>query len=123
MEHNQSFEYSYSAQEQEENQKIREKYLPQEERETKMEQLRRLDASVSAKGTVWSLVVCISSALVMGVGICCCMVWEFFAFGITVGILGIAGVSLAYPLYSWLVQKERERLAPQILKLTDELMQ
>ena len=123
MENNQSFEFNYCAQEQEEIKKIREKYLPPEERETKMDQLRRLDASVAQKGTVWSLILGIISALVMGVGMCCCMVWNLFAVGIAIGILGIAGVSMAYPLYSWLVQKERERMAPQILKLTEELMQ
>lgn len=123
MENNQSFEFNYCAQEQEEIKKIREKYLPPEERETKMDQLRRLDASVAQKGTVWSLILGIISALVMGVGMCCCMVWNLFAVGIAIGILGIAGVSMAYPLYTWLVQKERERMAPQILKLTEELMQ
>ena len=123
MENNQSFEFNYCAQEQEEIKKIREKYLPPEERETKMDQLRRLDASVARKGTVWSLILGIISALVMGVGMCCCMVWNLFAVGIAIGILGIAGVSMAYPLYTWLVQKERERMAPQILKLTEELMQ
>ena len=68
METNPSFEYSYSAQEQEEIKKIREKYLPPEERETKMELLRRLDAGVNQKATAWSLVMGILSTLVMGVG-------------------------------------------------------
>ena len=123
MEPNPSFEYTYSAQEQEEIKKIREKYLPPEERETKMEQLRRLDADVYRKAEAWSLVVGILSALVLGVGMCCCLVWNLFALGIPVGVVGIAGVCLAYPLYTWLIRREQARIAPQILKLTDELMQ
>ena len=40
MEHNPSFEYTYSAQQQKEVEAIRQKYIPREE--DKMEQLRRL---------------------------------------------------------------------------------
>ena len=50
MENKESFEYTYSAPEQEEVRKIRDKYLPREERENKLEQLRRLDRSVTEKG-------------------------------------------------------------------------
>ena len=70
---NEVFEFTYSAKQQEEVQKIREKYVPKEA--DKMEQLRRLDANVTKKGTVVSLVVGIVSALILGVGMCCCMVW------------------------------------------------
>lgn len=124
MDNKDSFEFTYSAPEQEEIRKIREKYLPRQERESKMEQLRRLDASVTQKGSIASLVVGIVSTLVMGVGMCCCMVWtDYFIAGIVIGLIGIAGIGAAYPLYSHVTRKERERLAPQILKLTDELMQ
>lgn len=119
---NESFEFSYSAKQHDEIKKIREKYVPKEE--DKMEQLRRLDESVTKKGTLYSLILGIISALVLGVGMCCCMVWgdRLFILGIIVGIIGIAGVSLAYPLYMRITKKERERIAPEIIKLTDELM-
>ena len=131
MDNNESFEYTYSAPEQEEIRRIREKYLPKEERVSKMEQLRRLDESVTKKGTVWSLVVGILSCLVMGIGMCCCLVWmdvvwngvRLFWIGIPVGVLGMAGMGCAYPLYKRVTEAERKRLAPQILRLTEELMQ
>ena len=131
MENNESFEYTYSAPEQEEIRRIREKYLPKEERESKLEKLRRLDESVIRKGTVWSLVVGILSCLVLGIGMCCCLVWmdvvwsgvRLFWIGIPVGLLGMAGMGCAYPLYKRLTESERKRLAPEILRLTDELMQ
>lgn len=123
MENRPSFEYTYSAQEQEEINRIREKYLPQDERETKMEQLRRLDAGVYRKATAWSLVLGILSTLVMGIGMCCCLVWNLFGLGIPVGVLGIAGISLAYPCYNWTICREQARIAPQILKLSEELLQ
>ena len=42
--------------------------------------------------------------------------------GIVIGVIGMVGVALAYPLYQYLVKKEKERLGPEILKLTEELM-
>lgn len=117
------FEFTYSASQQEEVKKIREKYVVSEE-ENKMEQLRRLDAGVVRKGTMVSLVVGILSALILGIGMCCCMVWggSWFIPGIAIGVVGMVGVALAYPLYNRITQKERERVAPEILRLTDELL-
>lgn len=117
------FRYTYSAPERSEVESIRKKYLPKEE--DKMEQLRRLDASVGKKGMVISLILGVLSCLVMGLGMCCCLVWRgvWFIPGIVIGLAGIAGVALAYPVYMRITQKERERIAPEILRLTDELMQ
>ena len=84
----------------------------------------RLDASVTQKGTTASLVLGVISALVLGVGMCCCMVWgdKLFIPGIIVGLVGIVGIALAYPVYKRITEKERERIAPEIIRLTDELM-
>ncbi len=118
------FHYTYSATQQAEIKTIREKYVPTCGEENKMEQLRRLDRSVTKQGTVVSLVVGVVSTLVMGFGMCCCMVWggALFIPGILIGLVGIAGVCAAYPLYVHITKKQRERLAPEILRLTDELM-
>ena len=121
MENKETFSYTYSAKEQEEIKKIREKYVPKEA--DKMEQLRRLDESVTKKGTVISLVVGIIGALILGTGMSMCMVWtDLFVLGIIVGVVGIVMVSAAYPLYSYVTKKEREKIAPEIIRLTDELM-
>lgn len=119
---NNKFSYTYSANTQEEIAKIREKYSPREE--TTLEKIKRLDNSVTNKAVMASLVVGIISALILGVGMCCCMVWtQFFVLGIVVGIIGIIGVAMAYPVYKRVLEKEREKVAPEILKLTDEELQ
>lgn len=125
MDNEASFDYTYSAPERDEVRRIRDKYLPQEERMTKLERLQRLDASVTKKGTVWSLVLGILSTLVMGGGMSMCMVWPdtLLLPGIAVGVVGMCGAALAYPLYAAITKKERARLAPEILRLTDELLQ
>lgn len=121
MKNKETFSYTYSAKEQEEIKKIREKYVPKEA--DKMEQLRRLDESVTKKGMVISLVVGIIGALILGTGMSMCMVWtELFLSGIILGIIGIVMVSAAYPIYSYVTKKEREKIAPEIIRLTDELM-
>ena len=122
MENKETFSYTYSAKQQEEIKKIREKYAPKEA--DKMEQLRRLDESVTRKGKAISLIVGIIGALVMGFGMSCCMVWTdaLFVLGIIVGTVGIALVCAAYPIYNFVVKKERAKIAPEIIRLTDELM-
>ena len=114
--------YTYSAKEQEEVKRLRNKYMPKEA--DKMEQLRRPDRSVTRKGTAVSIVVGIIGAVTLGSGMCCAMVWmgQWFVPGIVIGLVGIILVSLAYPLYTHITQKEREKVAPEILRLTDELM-
>ena len=42
--------------------------------------------------------------------------------GIAVGVAGMVLVALAYPAYNRVLKKEREKIAPQILNLTDELL-
>lgn len=117
-----AFEYTYSAPQNDEVKKIREKYLPEEE--SKIDQLRRLDKSTTKKGIACSLMLGIVSSLILGIGMCCTMVWGNMLFipGIIIGCIGILGMVLAYPLNNHLTKKERERLAPEILQLTSELM-
>lgn len=122
MNNKEIFSYTYSAKEQEEIKKIREKYIPKEG--DKMEQLRRLDESVTKKGTAASIAVGIIGVFLFGFGMSCTMVWTetLLIPGIAVGIIGITVTSAAYPLYNYITKKEREKIAPEIIRLSDELM-
>lgn len=123
MENNQNgFQYTYSAKEQAEIKRIRSKYTPKEE--NKMEQLQRLDASATQKATMYAIIVGVIGALILGAGMSCCMVWTdaLLIPGIVIGVIGMAVLAVAYPLYNRTLKKERERIAPEILRLTDELM-
>ena len=115
------FEYTYSASQQSEVRKIREKYLPKEM--TKLDQLRALDAGVTRRGTAVSLVHGVLYSLILGLGMSCCMVWagSLFAPGIVIGCIGLAGVAATYPIYNRIVKQDREKIAPEILRLTEEL--
>ena len=89
-----------------------------------MEQLRRLDAGVTEKATTVSIIIGIVGALIMGIGMCCAMVWQgmWFIPGIIIGPIGIVVLALAYPVYQKVLKKERKKIAPEIIRLTDELM-
>lgn len=113
------FEYTYSAPEQEEIKKIREKYVHREE--TPLEKLRRLDAQAERPGTIASLVLGILGTLIFGTGLCCCLVWTLYLLGIALGIAGMAMLGAAYPVYLRITKKQRKKIAPQILALTEEL--
>jgi hypothetical protein len=130
MENKETFQYTYSAKEQAEIKAIRKKYEAPEQTEDKMAQLRRLDAAVTQKATTVSLVFGILGALIMGAGMSLVMtdigatvgIYNPMVPGILIGVIGIVLVSLAYPIYNRIIKKERKKIAPQILQLTDELM-
>ena len=117
-----TFQYTYSAPEQSEVKKIREKYLPKEM--TKLDQLRALDASVTKRGNAISVVHGTLYTLLLGLGMSCCMVWagSWFLPGIVIGCVGLAGVAATYPIYNRIVKQDKAKLAPEILRLTEELI-
>ena len=128
MDNENAFEYTYSAARQQEIEHIRKKYLPKEE--DKMEQLRKLHASATRKAQAASIAIGVVGALILGTGMSFIMTDLGAALGnlamvigILTGILGIIQVALAYPVYNRVLKRERQRIAPEILRLTDELMQ
>jgi hypothetical protein len=127
MENKEGFSFTYSAEQQKEVEAIRKKYLPKEE--DKMEQLRRLHSIPTQKAQAASLAVGVVGALIMGTGMSLAMT-EIGAvlgrlammIGIAVGLAGMVLVALAYPIYNRVLKKQREKIAPEILHLSDELL-
>jgi len=127
MENKEGFSFTYSAEQQKEVEAIRKKYLPREE--NKMEQLRRLHAVPTQKAQAASIAIGVIGALIMGTGMSLAMteigaILGGFAMilGIVVGLVGMVLVALAYPIFNWVLKKEREKIAPEILRLSDELL-
>ena len=124
---NNSFEYTYSAQRQQEVEEIRKAYLPKGE--DKLEQLRRLHRIPTQKARSVSITVGVIGSLILGTGMSLCMT-EFgvalgrfaMAVGVIVGIIGALLLAFAFPAYNRILEKERQRIAPEILRMTDELL-
>ncbi len=124
MENNLTFDYSYSAKENNEIQEIRKKYLPKGE--SKLDEIKRLDAKVQNAGMAWSLCVGIVGSLCFGAGMCFAM--EVLGsglltiiLGVMLGLVGIAIMLAAYPLYRLLFNKAKCKYGPRILELTSEI--
>lgn len=125
-----SFKYIYSAKEQDEIKRIRQKYMVQED--DGMTRLRKLDAKATSKATMMSLVLGIIGALVMGTGMSLTMTdlagilgmtaMGGMLVGVIVGLIGMTLVALAYPIYKKVLKSEREKIAPEILRLSEELL-
>ena len=115
------FSYTYSARQRREIESIRSKYIPAEE--NKMEQLRRLDRSAERQGLVFAIPLGVLSMMFLGIGMTLTMVYtDYFLPGLVIGVAGIAGMALAYPLYRRITEKNRKKIAPQILRLSEELI-
>ena len=127
MENKEGFSFTYSAQQQKEIEAIRNKYLPKEA--DKMQQLRKLHAVPTQKAQAWSIAIGVIGVLIMGTGMSLAMTDIGAALGslamvlgIVVGLVGMVLVALAYPLYNRVLRKQREKIAPEILRLSDELL-
>ena len=119
-----TFVYNYSAKENAEVQAIRKKYLPREE--SKLEELKRLDYMVQSSGMVESLSAGIGGALFFGLGMCLAMqvIGEgliLIILGVLIGIAGMIGMLVAYPVYRKVFEKTKEKYLPRIFELTADL--
>lgn len=122
---NNTFRYSYSSSLQEELKDIKKKYAgqPESQEEDQLELLRKLDKSSTRKSTIVSIVMGAAGSLIMGIGMCCTMVWAAAMFlpGIIIGVIGIAMMAAAYPVYVRITKRERARIAPQVLDIIEKL--
>ena len=119
-----TFTYSYSAKQNNEVLEIRKKYMPQEE--SKLEELKRLDYTVQTSGMTESLSAGIGGALIFGLGMCLAMQVIgngvlLIMLGVLLGIVGIAGMLAAYPIYRRVFDNTKQKFTPRILELTAEL--
>lgn len=130
------FSYRYSGKEQEEIRSIEKKYsetfgesegsgergktaIP---RHGSIEELRRLDSSVTRKGICVAVLVGLAGTLVFGLGLACCLVFtKWLALGILLAILGLVMMAAAVPVFGYITLKEKERLSGSILSMAEEL--
>lgn len=98
----------------------------------RLDRLRRLDRRATERAEMYSITLGIIGTLIMGFGMSLCMTelslifgdkqWLAMMTGVSVGLIGCALVALAYPVYNLTLKRERKRIAPEIIRLTDELM-
>lgn len=119
------FKYTYSAPTEEERmeiESIKRQYEPKVKVESKLDKLRNLDKKVKLFPIILSLTLGIIGTLIFGLGLTLVLEWNKIILGVIVAIIGLIPVFFAYPTYSIIYGKNKEKYSEQILKLSDELL-
>ena len=94
---------------------------------TKVVQPKKLDAKAKRPANIFAYTFGIVSSLVLGVGMCLAMKVigdgsaVSFGVGIGVGLLGILGVAINYPIHKKMLAKGKEKYASDIIRLAKEI--
>ena len=89
--------------------------------------LRKLDAKAKLPATVFTYTFGIITALVAGVGMCLSMkvigsgTTVSMVAGIIIGLLGMVGAGVNYPIYQKLLAKGKQKYAHEIMQLAKEV--
>ena len=119
------FNFRYAAPTEEERREIdsiRRQYAPKEQKETKLERLRRLDTLVKNTAVIWSLVSGVVGCLIFGLGLTMVLEWKLLLWGILLMAVGSVPMAAAYPIYRKVLQKYKNRYGEEILRLSEELL-
>ena len=122
-----TFHYTYNAEENQEVLRIREKYLPREE--STLQELKRLDARVKKPANVFAYIYGSVSAIIMGAGMSLVMtdigavigLSNALVPGIVIGIVGMGMALSTYPIYKSILSRRKKKYAPQILELSEKI--
>lgn len=94
---------------------------------SKVVALRKLDARANLPATIFTYTFGIIAALVTGVGMCFSMnvigsgTTTMFVLGVIVGIVGLAGMGINYPIYKKMLAKGKQKYAYEIIELAKEI--
>lgn len=104
---------------------IKEGYEPKTK--TKYDELIALNRRVELPAYIFAYTFGIIASLVLGLGMCLAMQVIgtgalFMALGIVIGVIGIALVSVNYPLFLAIMKSRKKKYAEKVIALSDELL-
>lgn len=122
------FSYTYSARDNQEVLRIRDKYLPKQE--DPLTTLKTLDARVKRPAEVFAYIFGSVDAIIMGTGMSLVMtdvgaylgITQTMPLGIAVGLVGMGLALLTYPLYKSILKGRKRKYAQQILELSENIL-
>lgn len=94
---------------------------------SKVVALRKLDARAKRPANIFAYTFGIITALVTGVGMCLSMnvigngSTVMFVLGVIIGIIGLAGMGVNYPIYQKLLKNGKQKYAFEIMELAKEI--
>ena len=103
---------------------IAKEYAPKDN--SKIVALRKLDAKAKLPATVFTYTWGILSSLVLGTGMCLSMQvigsgMTHMVLGIIVGIVGMVGCGVNYPIYQKMLENGKKKYAYEIVELAREI--
>ena len=104
---------------------IANEYAPKQT--SKVKALKRLDAKAKNPANIFTFTFGIISALILGVGMCLSMgvigggTTTMMAIGIVIGLIGIAGACVNYPIYKKILTTCKNKYASDIIQLANEI--
>lgn len=109
-------------------QKIRTQYT--EKQHTELDELKELDAKVKRPANAFAYTYGSVSAVIMGAGMSLVMtdigaaigIASAMVPGIAIGVVGLGMALTTYPIYKGMLAARRKKYAPEIMKLSDKLM-
>ncbi len=96
-------------------------YAPKEN--SKISALKKLDNRAKFPATIFTYSCGIISSLVFGTGMCMSMkvIGNSIATGIVIGIIGLLGCGINYPVYKKMIEKSKAKYAYEIVQLAREI--
>ena len=94
---------------------------------SKVVALRKLDAKAKLPAHIFTYTFGIVAALVTGVGMCLSMkvigsgTTAMFVLGVMIGIIGLLGMGVNYPVYRKLLANGKQKYAFEIMELAREI--
>lgn len=94
---------------------------------SKVTALRKLDAKAKRPAGIFTYTLGVISALVFGTGMCLAMgqigngTAVSVALGIIIGVLGMAGMGVNYPIYKRILENGKKKYAFEIMELAKEI--
>lgn len=119
------FEFKYSApttSERREIESIRNSYMPKTQQTSKLNKLRALDNKVKSIPQAISIACGTIGILIFGLGLALFLEWQQIVWGIVVGTIGLVPVGIAYPIFSYVSKKLKNKYGDEIIKLSNELL-
>ena len=106
--------------------KIKNSYIEKEQ--SKLQELKALDKKVKTPAEVFAYTYGTIGSLILGTGMCLAMkiigasISALMPVGICVGLIGIAMVSTAYPIYKRILNNRKKQYSNEIIEKSDELL-
>jgi len=95
-----------------------------EQKSSEVDKLCALDKKVKVPASIFAYTFGIVGALILGTGMCLAMkvIGDLMALGIVIGILGIALISVNYPIYKAILRSRKAKYSKEIIELSEQIL-